>query len=252
MHSVALSPVFRCPQNNYFRAVTFSLVAVLLVCATNCTADSWLGFRGLDKQGVTAITAPSEWSTNRNLLWRAKIAGAGHSSPIVVGDAAYVTTAYPSARHQKLRQTLKWSLAVLSLIAAAMGLRQLRKDWEQGGEAGAFRFTRRLAALTALAMPLLLVGAWVIGWERLGLAGSDVRIWKLSTLVASAVLVSAALSWRWRSNGFLVLTILTAAICPLSWSLFIRKLDRCSGAVRMPVERISWSASPRRSPVFVC
>ena len=213
-------PVVFWKWYNYFSVVRFSLVAVLLVCATNCNADSWLGFRGLDKQGVAASPAPSEWSTNRNLLWQSKIAGAGHSSPIVVGDAAYVTTAYPSVRHQKLRQTLKWSLAVLSLIAVAMGLRQLRKDWDRVGEAAAFRFTRRLAALTALATPLLLVGAWIIGWERLGLAGSDVRIWKLSTLVASAVVVSVALSWRWRSNGFLVLTILTAAFCPLVVALY--------------------------------
>ena len=52
----------------------------------------WPGWRGPGGQGVGSGEAPLEWSPERGILWRAKIEGRGHSSPIVWDDLVIVTT----------------------------------------------------------------------------------------------------------------------------------------------------------------
>ena len=45
------------------------------------------------QRGVSTERAlPTTWSANENLAWRAPLAGAGTSSPIVVGDRVIVTS----------------------------------------------------------------------------------------------------------------------------------------------------------------
>jgi outer membrane protein assembly factor BamB len=55
----------------------------------------WRGWRGPRGDGVAQVgqRPPAVWSKGENVLWRAPIAGRGHSSPIVVGDRVVVTTA---------------------------------------------------------------------------------------------------------------------------------------------------------------
>lgn len=61
----------------------------------------WPQFRGPNGSATTAETGlPTEWNTEKNIAWKAKIAGYGWSSPIVVGDKVFVTTAV-SDKQQK-------------------------------------------------------------------------------------------------------------------------------------------------------
>jgi len=57
---------------------------------------AWPSFRGSEAAGVAdGQHLPDEWNpaTGANILWRTPIAGLAHSSPIVVGDLVFVTSA---------------------------------------------------------------------------------------------------------------------------------------------------------------
>jgi outer membrane protein assembly factor BamB len=55
------------------------------------TAGDWLQFRGPNGSGLSAETVPDTWSRTENLVWKLELPGPGSSSPIVAGDAVFVT-----------------------------------------------------------------------------------------------------------------------------------------------------------------
>ena len=55
-------------------------------------ADNWPQWRGPNGQGIsTEKQLPTEWAPDKNVAWKLPLAS-GHSSPIVWGDRAFVTT----------------------------------------------------------------------------------------------------------------------------------------------------------------
>lgn len=64
----------------------------------------WPAWRGPTRDGIAAAgqTPPLFWSGNSNIVWRAAIPGRGHSSPTVVGDNIYLSTADPTQRSQSV------------------------------------------------------------------------------------------------------------------------------------------------------
>jgi outer membrane protein assembly factor BamB len=79
----------------------------------------WPQFRGPDADGhVRMDRVPVEWSDTTNIQWRAPIAGLGWSSPVVVNDRIYLTTAVPRG-------------AGLSLVAMALDASTGKTIWEQ-------------------------------------------------------------------------------------------------------------------------
>jgi outer membrane protein assembly factor BamB len=59
----------------------------------------WSQWRGPSGQGlVEGNSFPDTWSDTENVLWKVKVPGRGHSSPIVWGDRLFLTTAYDGAR----------------------------------------------------------------------------------------------------------------------------------------------------------
>jgi len=58
-------------------------------------AEDWPGWRGPERDNHAAEGANPvrEWSAEKNVRWKAKIPGRGHSTPIVVGSRIYLTTA---------------------------------------------------------------------------------------------------------------------------------------------------------------
>ena len=64
-------------------------VGVCLVGAASVAAD-WPNWRGPNANGVAPDgTLPIKWSATENVAWKAPIAGAGVSTPIVSGDRVY-------------------------------------------------------------------------------------------------------------------------------------------------------------------
>lgn len=64
------------------------LLAVPLIAAD----DDWTNYRGPNRDGVARGDVPLEFGT-KNLAWKTRIPGRGHSSPIVWGNKIFLTTA---------------------------------------------------------------------------------------------------------------------------------------------------------------
>ena len=80
------------------------LAPALLISLTASLAQDWTEFRGSDKQGHSAATGlPVEWNPNlnRNIVWKAPLAGVGWSSPVIIGDRIYLTSAVPVGGDEK-------------------------------------------------------------------------------------------------------------------------------------------------------
>lgn len=71
-----------------------------IVAAT--PSQDWPGWRGptRDGQAPAGQKPPTTWSETEKVVWRAAIRGRGHSSPTVVGNRVYVTTADTAAEEQ--------------------------------------------------------------------------------------------------------------------------------------------------------
>ncbi len=62
---------------------------------TGPAADDWPFWRGPNHNGVAADgqTPPVEWNDEKNVLWKVSVPGRGHSSPTIVGNRIFLTTA---------------------------------------------------------------------------------------------------------------------------------------------------------------
>lgn len=70
-----------------------ALVMFLFHNSPTTQAGDWPRFRGPDGSGVAvdADSIPTTWSPTANLAWKTPLPGPGASSPIIVGDRAFVT-----------------------------------------------------------------------------------------------------------------------------------------------------------------
>ncbi len=66
---------------------------LLLLLYTTLQAADWPQWRGPASNAISNETAlPTQWSATENIAWKAKLAGLGVSSPIVIGDRVFVTS----------------------------------------------------------------------------------------------------------------------------------------------------------------
>jgi outer membrane protein assembly factor BamB len=74
-----------------------ALCSVLLSLAqTRAGDEDWPQWRGpLGTGAATHANPPIEWSETKNVRWKVKLPGKGHSTPIVWGDRIFLTTAIP-------------------------------------------------------------------------------------------------------------------------------------------------------------
>jgi outer membrane protein assembly factor BamB len=77
------------------------LIVWLAVCSLGAASPpaNWPSFRGPLAGGVAdGQNLPDRWNgaSGENVLWKTRIPGLSHSSPVVWGDRLYVTTAITS------------------------------------------------------------------------------------------------------------------------------------------------------------
>ncbi|MCA9184640.1 MAG: PQQ-binding-like beta-propeller repeat protein [Pirellulaceae bacterium] len=78
------------------------MLELVTICAL-WTAN-WPQFRGPNADGhVVQVVAPLEWSDTKNVAWKVNIDGLGWSSPVVVANRVYVTTAVAKGEGLSLR-----------------------------------------------------------------------------------------------------------------------------------------------------
>jgi outer membrane protein assembly factor BamB len=75
-------------------ACTILGAAGTLVAAGVAEVDAnWAGWRGPNGLGISPATSyAEEWAPDKNIAWKAAVAGRGHSSPIVWGNYIFLTT----------------------------------------------------------------------------------------------------------------------------------------------------------------
>lgn len=75
------------------RIATFLCLTLFSMATRQLSAD-WKEFRGPSGQGeTTATNLPVTWSDTENVLWKAEVDGLAWSSPVIVGNHVYLTTA---------------------------------------------------------------------------------------------------------------------------------------------------------------
>jgi len=82
-----------------------ALAVTLAICAQPVVAaDDWPGWRGPTQDGIAASdqNPPVNWSETENILWRTSVPGKGHSSPTVVGNRIFLTTALREEESQRV------------------------------------------------------------------------------------------------------------------------------------------------------
>jgi outer membrane protein assembly factor BamB len=79
-------------------------ISVVCLLTASVLAD-WPEFRGPTGQGLAeAGGLPVSWSESENIAWKVPVEGLGWSSPVIVDDRIYLTTAVPgSSDEQSLR-----------------------------------------------------------------------------------------------------------------------------------------------------
>ena len=72
----------------------YRFIAVPLLAATAAHAGDWPQFRGPTGQGhAPDEVVPLTWSETENVAWKTAVPGRGWSSPVIVGDLIWLTTA---------------------------------------------------------------------------------------------------------------------------------------------------------------
>lgn len=84
------------------------LLTLTIAAIAAAATDNWPQFRGPGSTGVADDDPrlPDEWSSTKNVAWKADIPGRGWSSPIVWGNRVFVTTVVPTEAKEKARKGL--------------------------------------------------------------------------------------------------------------------------------------------------
>ena len=75
-------------------------LALALVCFASVTVNAqWPQFRGPDGNGIAAnADLPITWAEGKNVRWKTPIHGRAWSSPVILGNQIWMTTATPDGR----------------------------------------------------------------------------------------------------------------------------------------------------------
>ena len=206
-------------------------VLVLACCAVlgglcvPLPADDWPGWRGLERQGVSeGAVGPVHWSAKENVVWKTKIPGEGHSSPIVFGDSIFVTTACDLGRYGELAIGLRWALLLLTRIVALRAIGLLVGECAAPGNVG-LRWLLGPARLGVAAGVLL--ATVLFAEEYLDFGRGTERAWLVATLFGCVGLRLWAVGFRdpvlgQRAVGasLLLLGVAVAASVPDRASMF--------------------------------
>ncbi|MBC8351775.1 MAG: PQQ-binding-like beta-propeller repeat protein [Planctomycetes bacterium] len=65
-------------------------------------ASDWATWRGPNLNGIAAAeqTPPTTWSKSQNVVWQSPVPGRGHSSPTIIGNRIFLTTADEQSQTQ--------------------------------------------------------------------------------------------------------------------------------------------------------
>ncbi len=95
-------------KNLKYQITNFKLLSVLLFLTassyiTEIRAQNWPNWRGPNGDGTsTEINLPARWDSITNIVWKSKIPGIGHSSPVIWEDKLFTLTALTETQEKVL------------------------------------------------------------------------------------------------------------------------------------------------------
>lgn len=184
------------------------IIIVALAAISSPSSNDWYGFRGLEKEGRGDLpTGPLNWSSSQNVVWKTVIPGRGHSSPIVSGDAVYLTTAYQVSRLSPLQKIWKYTIFLLTLLFTMMAIavaipslgakQKIARVWQY---VRFFVFAMFLGGVTIVIF---------FGFYLLNLDDDAVRAWLTSIMIALSCLLLSLFFVPLRSRQHLVASSLS-------------------------------------------
>ena len=80
------------------------MLFAFLTVAQPSLMDDWPAWRGPDKNNVAASyqLPATQWSTDKNVIWKATVPGMGHCSPVIVGNKLFLSTAVKDTETQSV------------------------------------------------------------------------------------------------------------------------------------------------------
>ncbi|WP_442509903.1 PQQ-binding-like beta-propeller repeat protein [Novipirellula sp. SH528] len=93
-----------CGRKNPVEEISAAKSNVKIVdVATDDTLLPWPAWRGPQRDGIVPDQPLlTQWSDEKNVVWRTEVPGRGHSSPIVVADSIYLATAIQDQQKQQV------------------------------------------------------------------------------------------------------------------------------------------------------
>ena len=88
-------------QFGFNQVFVFAVVLLLPILAEG---NDWPRWRGPTGNGIAAKgeKPPTQWSEQKNVVWKTKVPGRGHASPIIVGDKIFLATAEEDKQSQSV------------------------------------------------------------------------------------------------------------------------------------------------------
>jgi outer membrane protein assembly factor BamB len=81
------------------RAIWFGIL--IAVSVSLAQAEEWPVWRGPRGDGTSLEqNVPTHWSASSNIVWKTPLPGEGHSSPIILGDRLFLTTALKGTKER--------------------------------------------------------------------------------------------------------------------------------------------------------
>ena len=86
-----------------FKLLRFIFLLTVSITLTTAQAQNWPCWRGSNGDGTSLETnVPVEWDAVKNVLWKSKVPGTGHSSPIIWEDKLFTLTALTEIQEKVL------------------------------------------------------------------------------------------------------------------------------------------------------
>jgi hypothetical protein len=107
-------------------ALTLTILCGAIALSAQTRGTDWPSWRGLNGGVSSDRILPTRWTATENVAWRAPLAGAGVSTPIVSGDRIYVTSQIGAGVRREGNHPLHLSAAEGTFISSA---KTARPSW---------------------------------------------------------------------------------------------------------------------------
>jgi outer membrane protein assembly factor BamB len=86
-----------------FKKLCYVLLLVNSMLLSSAQSQNWPCWRGPNGDGTSSeINLPVKWDSITNVLWKSKVPGSGHSSPIIWEDKLFTLTAFTESQEKML------------------------------------------------------------------------------------------------------------------------------------------------------